>query len=102
METDVLQSMPIAEADVAGLAAKLEAWYERLPAGEQALLERLLACAEGEASDDAEVEGFAMNGIGARLTRLLAAGVISAALAAPLAAPAPASAAASANSGLVK
>jgi hypothetical protein len=76
----------ITETDVAGFAAKLEAWYETLPPGEQAMLQRLLACVEGTASEECDVEGYALTGIGARLTRICAAGLMAATLAAPMAA----------------
>src|SRR5947209_20614392 len=83
----------IREADVAGFAAKLEAWYETLPPGEQAVLQRLLACAEDAASEECDVEGYAVPSLGVRLTRILAMGLLGATLAAPLAAPLSASAA---------
>jgi hypothetical protein len=77
---------PITETDVAGFAAKLEAWYETLPPAEQAVLQRLLACAEGMAPEELDVAGYAFTGIGARVARLCAAGLMAATLAAPLAA----------------
>src|SRR5690242_14569164 len=83
----------ITEADVAGFAAKLEAWCQTLAPGEQALLDQLLARAERAASEDGEIEGYAMAGIAARLARLFAAGVLPATFIAPLAAPMAASAA---------
>src|SRR5437899_13071063 len=85
-EMEAMQAMPITEADVAGFAAKLEAWYETLPPSEQALLQRLLDCAERRVPEALDVAGYAFPGIGARLTRLFAAGLMTASLAAPLAA----------------
>src|SRR5262249_10181172 len=92
MQLEVLQALPITEAEVAGFAAKLEAWCETLLPSEQAALERLLACAEGAVPEDTEVEGYAVTGIRMRLTRSLAAGALGATLATPLAAPGDASA----------
>ena len=85
----VLEGPPavaITEADVAAFAAKLEAWYETLSPGEQAVLNRLLACVEGMAPEEFDVAGYALTGIGARLTWIFAAGLMTATLAAPLAA----------------
>src|ERR1044072_5239722 len=95
MKLDVLQAIPITEADVAGFAAKLEAWYQTLPPNEEAVLERLLACAEQTWSEDGAGEGYAVAGIGGRLTRIGAGGVIGATIAMPLAVPVAASADAS-------
>jgi len=78
--------VPITEADAAGFAAKLEAWYETLAPGEQAVLQRLLVCAESGVSEEGEVEGYAVSSLGARLSRILSTGLLGATLAAPLAA----------------
>src|SRR5690349_13607518 len=83
----------IREADVAAFAAKLEAWSETLLSGEQPVLQHLLACAEGVVLEEGEVEGYALPGIGARVARILATGLLGASLAAPIAAPIAASAA---------
>ena len=39
-ELEAAANVPIGEADVAGFAARLEAWYQTLPPGEQAVLQR--------------------------------------------------------------
>src|SRR5207237_1303090 len=87
MSLEITTGVAITEADVAGFAARLEAWYETLPAGEQMLLQRLLACAEGALADECDVEGYALPGMGARLARLFAAGLLTATLATSLTAP---------------
>jgi hypothetical protein len=93
MEMNDPTAVPITEADVAGFAAKLGAWYEMLPPGEQAVLQQLVACAEAATAGECEVEGYALPGMGARLVRLFAAGLLTATLATSLIAPPAASAA---------
>jgi hypothetical protein len=56
------------------------------------VLQRLLDCAEGKASEESDVEGYVLPGIGAKLARIFAAGLVVGTLAGPLAAPPAASA----------
>ena len=64
-------SQRITEEDLTTFAEKLEAWGKGLPAKERALLELMLARAEGVAPEDADVQGYSLPSIAQATSGLL-------------------------------